>query len=342
MIKRRKTDGRWLVNIKPGGRSGVQIKRVFKTEREAKEFEIWAKAQSLQDPDWAPKRKDSRKLSELVDRWFDLHGSKLRDGKKRHGKLKLMCHGLGDPVASKFKAADFAEYRAARIKSGTSDNTVNHEHAYLRSVFNELIRLGEWSDKNPLEMVRAIKLQEMEMSSLKADEIPMLLKAIDKAENVHVKLITIVCLSTGARWSEAEGMNITQVKSGVIHFANETKSRKARGVPIDKELEDALIKHHEKHGDGPKIFGPAISAFRRALERSKIQTAKGQASHVLRHTFASEFMRKGGNILVLQRTLGHQSLTMTMRYAHLAPDHLAEVRNLNPLSGLSVGSLLEA
>ena len=340
-ISKRK-DKKWFVNIKPGGRTGVQIKRVFKTEREAKEFEIWAKGQALQDPDWAPKRKDARRLSALIDRWFELHGSKLRDGKKRHGKLKLMCAGLGDPVAEKFKAADFAEYRAERIKSGTSDNTVNHEHAYLRSVFNELIRLGEWTEKNPLENIRAIKLQEMEMSSLKESDIHVLLNAINGADNIHVKLITIVCLSTGARWSEAEGLNITQVQPGVIHFANETKSFKARGVPINKELEESLLKHHAAYGDGQKIFGPAIGAFRRALDRSKIKTPKGQASHVLRHTFASSFMQKGGNILALQRTLGHQSLAMTMRYAHLAPDHLEEVKSLNPLAGLSVGSLLEA
>ena len=71
-ISKRK-DKKWLVNIKPGGRTGVQIKRVFETEREAKEFEIWAKGQALQDPDWAPKRKDARRLSALIDRWFDLH-----------------------------------------------------------------------------------------------------------------------------------------------------------------------------------------------------------------------------------------------------------------------------
>jgi site-specific recombinase XerD len=88
-----------------------------------------------------------------------------------------------------------------------------------------------------------------------------------------------------------------------------------------------------------EIFGPAYSAFRRALERSQIKMEKGQASHVLRHTFASEFMRKGGNILVLQRALGHQSLAMTMRYAHLAPDHLVEVITHTPLAGISVGSL---
>ncbi|WP_425324064.1 hypothetical protein [Janthinobacterium aestuarii] len=43
----------------------------------------------------------------------------------------------------------------------------------------------------------------------------------------------------------------------------------------------------------------------------------------------------GGNILALQKVLGHQSLTMTMRYAHLSPEHLQETRHLNPLSRLS-------
>jgi len=42
-------------------------------------------------------------------------------------------------------------------------------------------------------------------------------------------------------------------------------------------------------------------------------------------------MMNGGNILVLPRALGHANLTMTMRYAHLAPDHLQEVIRLNPL-----------
>jgi site-specific recombinase XerD len=47
-------------------------------------------------------------------------------------------------------------------------------------------------------------------------------------------------------------------------------------------------------------------------------------------------MMNGGNILVLQRALGHASLTMTMRYAHLAPDHLQEVIKANPLNALTL------
>ncbi|WP_236715532.1 tyrosine-type recombinase/integrase, partial [Pseudomonas sp. BMS12] len=53
----------------------------------------------------------------------------------------------------------------------------------------------------------------------------------------------------------------------------------------------------------------------------------------LRHTFASHFIQNGGNILTLQKILGHSSLAMTMRYAHLAPDHLADAVRLAPKVG---------
>ncbi len=58
----------------------------------------------------------------------------------------------------------------------------------------------------------------------------------------------------------------------------------------------------------------------------------GQSSHVLRHTFASRFVMNGGNILTLQRILGHTTLAMTMRYTHLAPDHLQDAVKLGPVA----------
>lgn len=57
----------------------------------------------------------------------------------------------------------------------------------------------------------------------------------------------------------------------------------------------------------------------------------GLAVHVLRHTFASHFMMAGGNILALQKILGHQNIHQTMTYAHFAPDYLNDVVCFNPL-----------
>jgi len=76
----------------------------------------------------------------------------------------------------------------------------------------------------------------------------------------------------------------------------------------------------------------AITSFRRALDRTTIELPKGQAAHALRYTFASHLIQSGGNILSLQRILGHSSLAMTMRYAYLAPDHLSDALRFGPLA----------
>ncbi|MGP9768154.1 tyrosine-type recombinase/integrase [Halomonas sp. AOP13-D3-9] len=57
---------------------------------------------------------------------------------------------------------------------------------------------------------------------------------------------------------------------------------------------------------------------------------KGQRTHVLRHSLASHFVINGGNLLTLQKILGHQSIQMNMRCAHLTPDHLKETVTLGP------------
>ena len=117
------------------------------------------------------------------------------------------------------------------------------------------------------------------------------------------------------------------VRAGQIRFS-QTKSGKSRSVPISEKLETEIVEHLKIHGH----FTSSITAFRRALKRSKIELPRGQAAHALRHSFASHFMMNGGNILSLQKILGHSSIVMTMRYAHLAPDHLKEAIKLNPLA----------
>ncbi len=71
------------------------------------------------------------------------------------------------------------------------------------------------------------------------------------------------------------------------------------------------------------------SAFRGTYQRCGFDTP-GQMTHILRHTFASHYMMAGGDILGLQRILGHSSITMTMRYAHLSPGHLESALRLSP------------
>jgi site-specific recombinase XerD len=105
-------------------------------------------------------------------------------------------------------------------------------------------------------------------------------------------------------------------------------------VPGRAELVQRLKDHHATHGIGERFFTDAANqwAFSEAVKAAGLTPPTGQATHVLRHTFASHFIRNGRSILTLQKIVGHQSLTMTMRYAHVAPDHLIQATEFNPLA----------
>ncbi|WP_425436468.1 tyrosine-type recombinase/integrase [Marinobacterium halophilum] len=168
------------------------------------------------------------------------------------------------------------------------------------------------------------------MSWLTQDQIRELLDVIrsrSAGANPHRELIVLVCLATGARWSEAQNLKPTSVRNRAVTFSN-TKNGKVRTVPISPELEEWLQEHWKRYGH----FTSSIGAFRRALEKTTIELPKGQAAHVLRHSFASHFMMNGGNILTLQKILGHSAVTVTMRYAHLSPDHFQDSIRFSPLS----------
>ena len=65
--------------------------------------------------------------------------------------------------------------------------------------------------------------------------------------------------------------------------------------------------------------------FLKAIQAAKVRQFN---FHSLRHTYASQFMMRGGNIYDLQKILGHSDLKSTMIYAHLSPQHLAEASNI--------------
>lgn len=330
--------GKWQCDFYINGRGSRRIRKKFDTKGEAVAFEQYTLNQAADKP-WLGEKEDHRKLSEIIDLWYRLHGQALTASKSRMGKLKIICDGLGDPVASRFNAKDFAHYRDRRLRgeisNGYHDNpemwvvkpvTVNRELQYLTAVFSELKRLGEWNLPNPLEGVRAFTEEDREMSWLTQAQIKELLAACDAYGKEHLTRIVKVCLATGARWSEAENLTRSQLSPHKLTYFR-TKGKKNRTVPIPLWLYDELSTLQGR------MFKACYQEFKKVLARTKIVLPEGQKTHVLRHTFAAHFMMNGGNILVLQRILGHANIRETMRYAHFAPDHLEEAALLNPIAG---------
>nr|CDQ34848.1 Tyrosine recombinase XerC [Virgibacillus halodenitrificans] len=324
-IKKTKTG--WQVDIQPGGRGFKRYRKSFKTQGEAKRFESKVRAIVDGGETYTPPKKDRRKLSHFIEFWFQVHGGSLKDGQARRKKLHYLCDLLGDPILLTLKPSDIAHFRQQRLETGKTPNTVNHDIGYLRAVVNVAIRMDEWKGDNPFSAVKALRLPENELTYLSNEQIQRLFEALKISRSRDVSLIVWLCLKTGARWSEAQTLRSEMVRNQSVTFAN-TKNGRSRTVAISDDLYHALKAHGPSVG---RIFRhDAYEAFTNALSRAGITLPRGQRTHVLRHTFASHFVMNGGDLLTLQKILGHRTLQMTMRYAHLSPGHLKEAVKFGP------------
>ncbi|HHZ8505083.1 TPA: phage integrase [Morganella morganii] len=332
--------GQWRLDFYPEGKKngvGKRIRKTFSTKGEALAYERFILENTDNRP-WIDGKEDRRTLKNLVDIWFGSHGVTLDDEERRKSTMYFASDSMGSPLACEFTAQLFTVYREKRLSGKiartsrlekVSPRTMNLELSYFRAMFNKLTRMGQWPFDNPVNTIRAFKTEETEMAFLTADEIDLLLSEYDKSSSVHLSTVVKVCLSTEARWSEAEGLKNTNISKYRITYIK-TKGNRNRTVPISQVLYDLLPKNKGA------LFSQCYYAFRSALNRTDIELPDGQLSYVLRHTFASHFMMNGGNILVLQRILGHTDIKMTMRYAHFAPDHLNDAVMFNPLVRLKI------
>lgn len=320
---------KWLVDLYANGRKGKRVRKTFNSKIEATRFEKYLLGNIGQSKEWNSNGTDKRTLNQLIDKWFMLHGQTLKDGERRKRKLYQISERMCNPIGSNITAKDFAYYRSLRLdEDKVTANTLNHELAYMKAIFNELDRAGEWKQPNPFGKLKAIKFDENELAWLTTEQIKKLMLELENSTNSSVMIVARICLATGARWGEAEGLTGLQVRDGRITFSK-TKSGKTRSVPYS----DALIENHVRNKTG-KLFESCAGAFRKAVERANIELPAGQLTHVCRHTFASHYLMNGGDILTLQKILGHSTLTMTMRYAHFAPEHLADTPEKCPLAGI--------
>lgn len=288
---------------------------------------------------------DRRTLRDVVELWFKLHGKSLSAGEHVYDKLLLMVNALRNPLATDLSSKMFALYRDKRLtgeiyysdkwKKGASPVTINLEQSYLSGVFSELARLGEWTAPNPLENMRKFTIAEKEMVWLTHEQITEILYYCQR-QSPLLALIVKIFLSTGARWREAVNLTCSQVTMYHITFVR-TKGKKNRSIPISKDLYEEIIALN-----GFKFFTDCYFQFLSVMQKTSIVLPHGQLTHVLRHTFGAHFMMSGGNILALQKILGHHDIKKTMHYAHLAPDHLETALRFNPIATLPSGDKVAA
>jgi len=229
-----------------------------------------------------------------------------------------------------------------------SRKTLKHYRDTLAVLFNHAHTWG-WIGSNPLDGVNKITgIRDQRDRYLDDDERKALLEACRTSENHQLYPIVIFGLSTGARKSEILGLTLRDVDMARgLAVLRDTKNGETRSVPIVGHLHELLKEHIQWVNDSYNKKYPEAetrwlfprrdllaaidirAAWENALEASGVKDFR---FHDLRHSTASYLAMQGAGLLEIADMLGHKTLQMVKRYAHLSGDHkrgLAEKLDAN-------------
>jgi len=260
-------------------------------------------------------------LAQAFERYYEAKTRKRSlDKDRQHAAHLLTAFGESTKLRA-LTAARISAWRdkklAAKSKRGgpLAAASINRPLSILRC----LLRLAhdEWGVIPSVPKIRLLKEPEGRIRWLEPDEEARLLNACEKSRNPYLLPIVTVALESGLRKGELLALTWERVdlSRGVIRLEI-TKSGKRREVPMRQAVYNVITGL-----PGPRTGhvwpNPRLrTGFDKAVEEAKIEDLH---FHDCRHHFASWFVMRGGKIEVLQKILGHQTLEMTMRYAHLAP-----------------------
>jgi integrase/recombinase XerD len=152
----------------------------------------------------------------------------------------------------------------------------------------------------------------------------------------RLHLIVLMLLDTGCRITEALTLRVSDVDFDNLLLLLDGKGRKQRKVPFSFELRKALFRYTrefcpQQHmlvlgtRDGCKLGRRVVLRDVKLLCKRLGFDPPARTLHAFRHTFAVNYLRRGGSVFHLQKVLGHSTLEMTRRYANLMTEDLQAV-----------------
>jgi integrase len=254
------------------------------------------------------------------------------------------------------------KWRSRRKQDGLKATNINRELADLKACLNRAVEWGAIDD-NPIKNVRLSRIDsQAKVRYLTKDEESSLRKQLDLREKKlradresgnqwrkernkrlmvslaetayadHLKPAVLLSLNTGLRRGELFGLKWEDVdfdKRNLTVTGENAKSKKTRHVPLNDEAMVALTgwqaqarkaSEYVFEGRDGKPFHDVRKSWANLLKESNIN---GFRWHDLRHTFASKLVMTGVDLNTVRELLGHSDYKMTLRYAHLAPEHKA-------------------
>ncbi len=325
-----------MVKLRDGSKVRVFGTPEINTKEAAKEEERAHIERVKNPPPPAPPKKEVPKFGDFADEFMLLARVKNKPSEIGSKESILRVHlrpAFGSKKLDQIGYAEIQDYAAQKTlakekKPGLSKKTVNNHLTVLRRILVVAKKRGLLDVVPEIEWLRAPK---PDFDFLDFDEADRLLKAADG----EWRWMILIALRTGLRQGELLALRWEDVdlKTGLLRVrqsvtrghVTEPKSGKGRDVPLS---DDALSAFKEqRHLRGPLVFcdqdGQMLVKTEckwplwRACQRAGLRRI---GWHVLRHSFASHLAMRGVPLKVVQELLGHATMDMTMRYAHLSPN----------------------
>lgn len=218
------------------------------------------------------------------------------------------------------------------IKTGRKAGTINRYFAALSHVFTVARAQWSWVQHSPLSDVVRMAEPRGRVRFLTTEQMAALLEACRAEKKKVLHDIVYLALATGARKDELLSIRPSQVQleQGRM-ILDETKNNERRSLSLSFDARRIVERRMEclKRGQVYLLPGKTRSQkaridveFRRACRRAGIEDFH---FHDLRHTFASQLAMNGASLAEIAEALGHKTLNMVKRYAHLSESHTSEV-----------------
>ncbi len=277
-------------------------------------------------------------LKELIERYKKDHVPQMKSGKTRTQHLDWWRDELGDYMLADIRPALIVEYKDKLAHNSTyrggkrAAGTINRYLAALSHAFTIGMKEYGWVEENPLLKITKPKEPRGIVRFLSDDERKRLLEAC-KAHSDKLYTLVVVALSTGARKGEIMSLRWQDVdtKKGAMTL-HDTKNGEVRLVPLQGlalELVKNLGKIRNLHTDlifhsrrDPKKPIEIQTIWDKAIKQAQIENFR---FHDLRHSAASYLAMNGASIAEIAEVLGHKTLQMVKRYAHLSEAHTSKV-----------------
>lgn len=284
-----------------------------------------------------------------------------KDGTATLARLRAcFLEAFGDKKPADINAWVVEKWRAARLNAGLSASTINRDLSALKACLSKAVEWG-FLPAHPLAGLKPSKvdhhtqvryLTEGEETALRqalgaretrlreerqsanawrqVRRYPLLpdLSAAPFAD--HLKPMVLLSLNTGLRQGELFGLTWDAVSLERAHLTihgHNAKSGRTRHIPLNAEaLETVKLWRGEEAeglvfaGKDGKTFDSVRKAWAGVLQAAGIDRFRW---HDMRHHFASRLVMAGVDLNTVRELLGHSDITMTLRYAHLAPEHKA-------------------